>query len=101
MSTILLCVAAFVAVYLVGRRSVWQGIAAVLVAGYIYGIVRANLAGATHLLFDAAVAGLFAAQLWNVVRATDRPGLYALKFWTLALIAWPTMLFFFPPGDVL
>ncbi|HJR60724.1 MAG TPA: hypothetical protein VJ813_15040 [Vicinamibacterales bacterium] len=101
MISIGICVAAFAAAYLAGRRSMWLGITAVLTVGYGYGIVRANAGGATHLLFDAAVAGLFAAQLWNVARATNRPGLYALKFWTLALIAWPTLLFFFPPGDVL
>ena len=96
-----LCVAAFAAAFWFGRRALWQGIVAVLAVGYAYGIVRANVTGATHLLFDASVAGLFAAQLWYVLTATDRPGLYALKCWTLALIAWPTVLFFFPPGDVL
>ena len=95
------CVAAFMIAYWLGRRSLWQGIAVVLTVGYSYGIVRANLSGATHLLFDASVAGLFVAQLWKVLNARDRPGLYALKCWTLALIAWPTVLFFFPPGDVL
>jgi hypothetical protein len=101
MTPIAICVAAFAAAYLAGRRSLWQGIAVVLAVGYAYGILRANAGGATHLVFDAAVAGLFAAQLWKVARATDRPGLYTLKCWTLALIAWPTMLFFFLPGDVL
>lgn len=96
-----LCLAAFGVAFWCGRRALWQGIVAVLTVGYAYGIVRANVTGATHLLFDASVAGLFAAQLWNVLTATDRPGLYALKCWTLALIAWPTVLFFFPPGDVL
>lgn len=96
-----ICLAAFAAAYWAGRKSVWQGIAAVLTVGYAYGIVRANVAGATHLLFDASVAGLFAAQLWNVLKAPDRPGLYALRCWTLVLIAWPTLLFFFPAGDVL
>ena len=101
MISIGVCVAAFAVTWWLGRRSLWQGIAAALTVGYSYGIVRANLTGATHLLFDASVAGLFAAQLWRVLNAPDRPGFYALKCWTLALIAWPTVLFFFPPGDVL
>ena len=84
MTPIAICVAAFAAAYLAGRRSLWQGIAVVLAVGYAYGILRANAGGATHLVFDAAVAGLFAAQLWKVARATDRPGLYALKCWTFA-----------------
>ena len=96
-----ICVAAFSLAYWLGRRSLWQGIAVVLTVGYAYGIVRANVAGATHLLFDASVAGLFAAQLWKVLQARNQRGLYALKCWTLALIAWPTVLFFFLPGDVL
>jgi len=101
MISVAICMAAFAVAYWLGRRSLWQGIAAVLAVGYSYGIVRANVAGATHLLFDASVAGLFAAQLWKVLNATDRPGLYVLKCWTLALITWPTVLFFFLPGDVL
>lgn len=89
-------------VYWAGRRSLWQGIAAVLAVGYVYGIARAHLSDAfMHLLFDAAVGGLYASQLWKAMTATDRSGLYNLKFWTLALVAWPTLLFFFPAGDVL
>jgi hypothetical protein len=101
MISVAICVAAFAVTWWLGKRSLWQGIAAALTVGYSYGIVRANLTGATHLLFDAAVAGLFAALLWRVLNAPDRPGFYALKCWTLALIAWPSVLFFFPPGDVL
>lgn len=101
MIPMVICIAACAAAFFAGRRALWQGIAAVLAVGYAYGIVRANAAGATHLMFDAAVAGLFAAQLWKVMRADDRPGLYVLKCWTLLLVAWPTLLFFSLQGDVL
>ncbi|MEO6212380.1 MAG: O-antigen ligase family protein [Vicinamibacterales bacterium] len=102
MSAIALCVAAFAAAFLAGRRSMWLGLAAVLSAGYAYGIVRANLGGATHLLFDAAVGGFLAAQLWTVMVTPDRRnGAYGLRCWTLVLIAWPTLLFFFAEGDIL
>lgn len=96
-----LCALAFAAAALLGRRALWQGFAAVLVAGYAYGVVRANLGDATHLLFDAAVVGFFAACLWRVITAPNVPGMHGLKAWTLFLIAWPTALFFFPAGDVL
>lgn len=101
MITIGICAAAFAFAGLLGRRALWQGIAAVLAVGYLYGVVRANLGDATHLLFDAAVAGLFAACLWKVVTAPNRPGMHALKGWTLLLMAWPTALFLFPAGDIL
>lgn len=102
MTSIALILGAFAFAYWAGRRSLWQGIAAVLVVGYLYGIARAHLSDAfMHLLFDASVGGLFASRLWKAVTAPDRPGLYNLKFWTLLLVAWPTVLFFFPPGDLL
>lgn len=101
MIAIAICALTLAATALLGRRAMWQGIAAVLVAGYAYGLVRANVGDATHLLFDAAVTGFFAACLWRVVTAPNVPGMHALKAWTLVLMVWPTALFFFPAGDVL
>ena len=102
MTAIGICLAAFAFAYWAGRRSLWRGIAAVLVVGYGYGIARAHLSDAfMHLVFDASVAGLYAARLGNAMKASNRPGLYNLKFWTFLLVAWPTALFFFPPGDLL
>lgn len=95
------CALGFAFAAFMGRRALWQGIGAVLLVGYSYGLVRANVGGATHLLFDIAVAGFFAACLWRVVTAPNPPGMHALKSWTLFLVAWPTALFFFPAGDVL
>jgi hypothetical protein len=102
MTSLGICAIAFAAAYWAGKRSLWQGIAVVLTIGYVYGIARAHLSDAfMHLLFDASVAGLYAACLWKAVTATNRPGLYSLKSWTLLLAAWPTILFFFPQGDLL
>lgn len=101
MIPIAVCALAFAFAAFMGRRALWQGIAAVLVVGYAYGLVRANIGEATHLLFDASVAGFYAACLWRVVTAPNVQGMHALKSWTVVLMAWPTALFFFPAGDVL
>lgn len=75
---------------------------AVLIVGYVYGIARAHLSDAfIHLMFDASIAGLYAACLGTAMRARNRSGLYELKLWTLLLVAWPTALFFLTPGDLL
>ena len=96
------CALAFAAACWAGRRALWLGLTAVLVVGYLYGIARAHMSDAfIHLLFDASVAGLYAACLWNAVRTRNRNGLYELKLWLLLLVAWPTVLFFVMPGDVL
>jgi hypothetical protein len=97
-----ICVLAFAAAYWAGRRALWLGITVVLVVGYLYGIARAHLSDAfIHLLFDASVAGLYAACLWAAATARNRAGLYELKLWVILLLAWPTFLFFTTPGDVL
>lgn len=103
MTSTALCIAAFVLTYVAARRSLSLGLAGVLAVGYSYGIVRANVGGATHLLFDLSVAGFFAARLPALVTSTDRrAGAFPLRCWTLLLIAWPTLLFFFfVQGDVL
>ena len=64
MISIALCGVAFLACVYFGRRSLVAGLCALTTVGYCYGITRANLPdGFSHLIFDAGVIGLFAAQL--------------------------------------
>ena len=95
MISIALGAASFALCFRAARSSLVGGICAVIGIGYVYGIVRANLPdGFSHLLFDAGVLGLYAAQLWRPqplwqVRRSDE-----LRSWILVLVAWPILLFF-------
>ncbi len=102
MISIVLCAVAFVLCLQTGRRSLVAGLCALIGIGYAYGIVRANLPdGYSHLIFDAGVLGLYAAQLrrpqprWQSVRAEE------LTTWMIVLMAWPALLFFIPWQDPL
>ncbi|MGH9311082.1 MAG: hypothetical protein ACRD1U_17020 [Vicinamibacterales bacterium] len=102
MISIALCGVAFVLCLQTGRRSLVAGLCALLGIGYVYGIVRANLPdGYSHLIFDAGVLGLYAAQLrlpqprWQFFRAEE------LRTWMIVLMAWPVLLFFVPWQDPL
>ena len=69
-----------------GSRSLRNGLAALLFVCYVYGIVRANLADTyAYLLFDGAVLGLYAAQLWRPLSAQDRQRLHNLRLWLVLL----------------
>ncbi len=70
MLALALCGSAFVACFIAARRSLVQGLAALLAVGYAYGIVRANVPSpASHFLFDAGVAGSI------LLSGCGRPGL--------------------------
>jgi hypothetical protein len=89
-----LAILCFVISFLAAQRSLMLGLSAVLTAGYAYGIARANIPGAgTYLMFDCAVAGLYVSQFFRGVSPADRVRLNELWMWTLALIAWPAVLF--------
>ena len=63
MISIALCAAAFALTFRAARHSLVAGICSVIGIGYVYGIVRANIPdGFSHLIFDAGVLGLYAAQ---------------------------------------
>ena len=97
-----ICALGFAAAYWAGRKALWLGLTVVLAVGYLYGIARAHMSDAfIHVLFDASVAGLYVACLWQALTARNRNGLYELKLWVLLLVAWPTFLFFATPGDPL
>lgn len=97
MLAILLCIIAFVATYLSARRTLAAGLLAVTAAGYLYGILRANIQSpASHFIFDASLTGLylaFGARFFDSA-GDDKKG--ALRLWTAILICWPCLLCFLP-----
>lgn len=101
MIAIALCVAAFVASYLLGRKALWAGLAVVVGVGYFYGILRANLLqSASHFIFDASVVGLYLAAFTDPTRLPENR-LASMKAWLLVLIGWPLVLFMIPLQDPL
>lgn len=97
----LLCIIGFLAAFFAARRSLTAGVAATLAAGYVYGILRANLdETASHFIFDAAVLGLYAARLMWAWRIVGRQSQTLLR-WVFFLLLWPTILLFIPVQDPL
>src|SRR5437867_6950575 len=97
-----LCGLSLVFVYLAARRSLPAGLLATLIVGYAYGITRANYPdGYTYFVFDAAVLGLYGAQLFRLLSGAERRSLRQLQTWVLVLIAWPVLLMFLPFQDPL
>jgi hypothetical protein len=100
MTTIIFCMGAFVLCLAAANRSLRYGLLAVIAVGYGYGILRANFPDTwTYLTFDAAVLGLYVGQLWRPLTIEQRRRAYDLRLWLIALIAWPTLLFFMFPSD--
>ena len=102
MISIGLCMVAFLACLYTGRKSLVAGLCTLMVFGYTYGIVRANLPdGFSHLIFDSGTMGLYVAQLirrqpvWQHSRSED------VRNWLMVLIAWPVLLFALPWQDPL
>lgn len=100
MIELLLCFAAVTIVFAAARRSLVAGLVAVFAVGYIYGITRANFnAAASHFIFDAGVAGLYAARWGDLSKMGEgRDGRW-LKLWITLLILWPVLLFLIPVQD--
>ena len=95
-----LCMAAFAMTWLAGRRSLRAGVCMLLAIGYVYGIVRANaLQTFTHFMFDAAIAGLFATQLFTRRTDLERARLRKLMTWLIPLVGWPILLTIVPIQD--
>lgn len=100
MVALLLCGVAFAASFVAGRRSLLAGLAAMLSVGYLYGITRANVTSAfSHFIFDAAVVGLYAAQLFRPTAVEDLWRGRLLRHWVVLLIGWPLLLLVFPIQD--
>jgi hypothetical protein len=97
-----LCIISFIVCYMVGRRSLVNGLVAVLGVGYAYGITRANLPETySHFIFDSAVVGLYAAQLFRQLNPLEQFKVSALKPWLEFLIVWPLLLFLIPIQDMM
>ncbi len=91
------CVVAFLLCYWAGRRSLGQGLVALMVVGYFYGILRANLlTAASHFIFDAGMIGLFLSPKWRAVSQAEKKHSRVLLLWAAFLIAWPCLLLFLP-----
>jgi hypothetical protein len=87
---LLLSMLAFALSWRLARRSVGAGMVIVLAVGYGYGLVRAVVFdGLSHFIFDAAVAGLYAARLGQIHEITSNRGLGTFYQWLALLIAWP------------
>jgi hypothetical protein len=64
MTSIALCMAAALLAFVAARGSLVTGLLAVLGIGNAHGVARANLPETfSHFIFDAAVIGLYSAQL--------------------------------------
>lgn len=100
--SIYLCLFAFTLCYWAGRRSLVSGMVAVLGVGYLYGITRANVPETySHFIFDAGVAGLYAAQLFSRLSPAEQYKISSLRPWLEFLIAWPLLLALIPIQDFL
>jgi O-Antigen ligase len=96
MIALVICVAAMLACYVAGRRSLAQGLVVLLAFGYFYGILRANLPSTLgHFIFDAGLLGLYASFRWT---APSNPfnGERRVQLWLLLLTVWPLLLVFLP-----
>ena len=102
MLSIVLCIVAAIVAFLAGRRSLLAGVLVVLATGYAYGIVRANLLQTfSHFIFDAAVIGLYCAQLSYLIGPARGPEFRHLKLWVGVLVLWPMLLYLIPLQDPL
>jgi len=96
-----LCLLAFTICYIAGRRSLVAGLITTLGVGYVFGIVRANIPETTsYFIFDSAVLGLYAAQLFRPLSEMLRRRSETLQSWMEFLIFWPMIVLFIPVQDV-
>lgn len=97
-----ICVLSFVLCYWAGRRSLVNGLIAVLGVGYVYGITRANLPETlSHFIFDAGVLGLYAALWFRPTTLAEKLRLKPLQLWVELLMLWPIVIFFLPYQDLM
>lgn len=101
MTSIGLLVLFFAATYAAGRQSRTRGLCVLFTIGYAYGIIRANrLDGYSHLLFDAALLGLYVSELRRAFTPEERARSDELRTWLYVMIGWPLVLFLAPTQDI-
>jgi hypothetical protein len=97
MLAIAFCIAALAICYWAGRRSLGQGLVALLTVGYFYGILRANLLTTfSHFIFDAGLIGLYLAMRWGTFAKSGGKRGAPVRLWTILLIVWPVLLVAMP-----
>ncbi len=97
MTAIILCVLALVACYAAGKRSLGLGLAVLMLFGYMYGILRANLLTTfSHFIFDCGVLGLYLSQKWFAPDAADAKRTQTIRMWLLLLVGWCVLVAFLP-----
>jgi len=97
MLAIALCLIAFAACYVAGRRALWAGFLATMVVGYFYGIVRANLESHfSHFIFDFGAIGFYFALLTRQETPIQRFKMRRVMPWVLALMGWPLLIMLMP-----
>ena len=97
MIAIVLCILAFVVTYWAGKRSLGEGLIALLVFGYFYGILRANLITAfSHFIFDTGLVGLYLSQNWSSSDPRESRRLEIVKMWMPVLLGWPLLMVLMP-----
>jgi hypothetical protein len=102
MEGIVLCIAAMLACFIAGRRSIVWGIGVVMTIGYAYGIVRANFPNPmSFFIFDAGAVGLYLALVSRGLTREQRTRIAVLQPWMTVLLGWPLVLFLFPVQDQL
>ena len=102
MIALLCCILAFGSCYWAGKRSLGQGLVALLTVGYLYGILRANLITTySHFIFDSGMLGLYAACLFQRTTAEERKRSHVVATWVALLVLWPCILVALPAQPLL
>jgi hypothetical protein len=97
MLALVLCGASFCITFAVSRCSLKSGLGIVMLIGYFYGIVRANVPQVfSHFIFDATVTGLYLALWLRGLSPVQRIRTRAVRQWLVLLVSWPVLLFFVP-----
>jgi hypothetical protein len=92
-----LCLLGFVASFALARWKLVAGLASVLTAGYLYGILRANyLSTFAHFIFDAAVLGFYLGLIGRKLPPAVRQRAEPMRRWMLLLIGWAVVMFLLP-----
>ena len=103
MIAFLVCLLAFVSVYIAGRRSLSAGVGLALGFGYMYGYIRANYPAAGRVFYLRFQPGR--AVPCDLSRASARPlerrKMRQIAPWVLVMTAWPIALALLPLQDPL